>query len=138
VGHGSVVTYKGDGSGWASAALTDVSVAQTLGTSKFWSSPHWITEFRIEKTLNGPNIDNAIYVSVYDDSNPGAGVKAWPPTSQNVPNDFGADPADVDEDPYIPESVSLGAIVLISSIAVLVGSFCFRKRLKIGKILATP
>ena len=137
VGHnGTVITYKGTGAVWAPASLIDVSVAQSLDVSKYWSSPHWITEFRIEKTQNGPGMDNAIRVAVYDASNPSAGVKAWPPVSENVPNDFGADPANTTEP--ISEGVSLGAIFTISSVAVLVGSFCFRKRLRIGKLVAMP
>jgi len=137
VGHnGTVITYKGNGAAWVPASLIDVTVSQSLDVSKYWSSPHWITEFRIEKTQNGADINNAIRVAVYDASNPGAGVKAWPPVSANVPNDFGADPANTTEG--ISEGVSLGAIVTISSVAMLVGFFYFRKRLRTGKLVAMP
>lgn len=134
VGHGGsaqVNTYKGTGSTWASAALTLITIHDSLDVSKMWSSAHWITDFKIAKTENGPNIDNAIRVAVYDASNPSAGVKAWPPTSQDVPNDYGADPADLSGN-EIPESMAVGVIVILASVAVLVGSLCNRKLSRIG------
>lgn len=138
VGHnGTVKTYKGDGAGWVPAALVDVTVAQSMDVSKMWAVSHWITEFKIEKTQNGPGINNAIRVAVYDASNPGAGVKSWPPgTNVNVPDNYGADPADT-QNP-IPEGIGLGAVVALSSVAVLVGGFCYRKRSRMGKIVAMP
>ena len=139
VGHnGTVKTYKGDGTaGWVPGTLVDVTVAQSMDVSKMWGVSHWITEFKIEKTQNGPGINNAIRVAVYDASNPSAGVKSWPPgTNINVPDNYGADPADTSGS--IPEGIAFGAVVALSSVAGLVGSFFFRKRSKIGKIVAMP
>jgi hypothetical protein len=90
VGHSgnvSIKTYNGTGTGWAVANLSDVTVAQTLTTSTLYSSPHWITEVRVEKQVNSLQMVNAIRVAVYDASNPSAGVTAFPPASQqDVPS----------------------------------------------------
>jgi len=128
VGHnGTVITYKGTGSVWAVAALTTPpQVAELLSISKLnGTNPHWTAEFRIEKTTNGPGMDNAIRVAVYDASNPSTAA-SWPPTSINVPNDYGADPADTTNP--IPEGIGLGVILVSSSAAVMVGYYCLRKR----------
>ena len=102
VGHsGTVNTYIGTGTGWTPAALNDTTVAQTLNVSRLNSNSHWITEFRIEKTTNGLQLNNAIRVAVYDASNPSAGVIAYPPTSQqDVPNSYSLNTAAFS--PFLP------------------------------------
>ena len=92
VGHNNatVKMYIGTGTGWALASnINDTTVAQSLNVSKLGTNPHWITEFRINKMTNGLGMNNAIRVAVYDASNPSAGVKAYPPTSQqDVPSSW--------------------------------------------------
>ena len=90
VGHsGTLQTYVGTGTGWALGTVNDTLMAQTLNTSRLNSSPHWITEFRIEKQVNGLGMNNGIRIAVYDASNPSAGVIAFPPDSQqDVPNSY--------------------------------------------------
>lgn len=89
VGHGTLNTYIGTGTGWTPAVLNDTTVAQSLNVSRLNSNAHWITEFRIEKIANGLQLNNAIRIAVYDASNPSAGVISFPPTSeQDVPNSY--------------------------------------------------
>lgn len=88
-GNASIKTYVGTGTGWALGTVNDTLMAQTLNTSRLNSTPHWITEFRIEKQANGLGMNNGIRIAVYDASNPSAGVIAYPPTSQqDVPNSY--------------------------------------------------
>jgi hypothetical protein len=89
IGHsGTVVTYNGTGTGWAPVNISSsIVVAQTLSASPLSSTPHWITEFQIEKQSVSLQMVNAIRIAVYDASNPSAGVKAFPPASQqDVPS----------------------------------------------------
>jgi len=131
VGHnGTIVTYKGTGSGWAPAPLVDYTAAELVSISKLnGTNPHWTLELKIEKTQNGPGINNAIRVAVYDASNPSAGVKAWPPASSlTVVNGYGADPADTAN--AIPEGIGLGTIMILSSTAVIIGAVYIGRRQK--------
>ncbi len=88
IGHnGTVVTYKGNGTAWVPAVINDTIVAQTLNTSKLNGNQHWITEFRIEKQVNGLQYNNSIRVACYDAANATQGVVAFPPgSSQDVPS----------------------------------------------------
>jgi hypothetical protein len=88
-GNASIRTYVGNGTGWVLGTVNDTIVAQTLNTSRLNSSPHWITEIRLEKQANGLGMNNGIRIAVYDASNPSAGVIAYPPASQqDVPNSY--------------------------------------------------
>jgi hypothetical protein len=134
VGHGAsaqVNTYVGGGIGWGSGLLTGITVEDSLDVSKLHGSPHWITEFKIAKDENGIDVNNAIRVSVYDASNSSAGEIAWPPTGLEQPVDWGDAPQSSSE---IPEGIGLFTLVIIMSVAVLVGSLCGRKRSKLGKL----
>ncbi len=135
VGHnGTIVTYKGTGSAWAPAPLVDYTAAELVSISKLnGTNPHWTLELRIEKTQNGPDINNAIRVAVYDASNPSAGVKAWPPNSSlTVVNDYGADPADTTN--AIPEGFGFGTVMILSSAAMIIGVIYLRRSKKSSKL----
>lgn len=104
LGHaGTNKTYIGNGTAWTPAPLNNTQVAQSLNVSRLGSSPHWITEFSIEKTTNGLGMNNAIRVAVYDASNPSAGVIAYPPTSQqDVPDGYSLNTAGMTQLPALP------------------------------------
>jgi hypothetical protein len=88
--------------------------------------------------LNKPNVGLSIYfnarIAVYDASNSAAGVRAWPPTSRDVPNDWGYFNYDMNP---IPENLSPSILISLSAVAVLAGSFAFRKK-RIGKLANSP
>jgi hypothetical protein len=73
-------------------------------------------------------------IAVYDESNAAAGTRAWPPTSRDAPSDWGD--IEYDSNP-IPEGIGLGVMVLLSTVAVVAGSFYFRKQ-KVGKLAKSP
>jgi hypothetical protein len=133
VGHnGTLKTYVGTGTGWAAGSLSDVTVAELVSISKLnGTNPHWTAEFKIAKVANGLAQNNGIMVAVYDASNPHAGVQAWPPgASANVPDSWGFDDANALS--AIPEGLGIGSMVILASVAVLVGFFCLRKWPKTG------
>jgi hypothetical protein len=116
VGHNNatVKMYIGTGTGWALASnINDTTVAQSLNVSKLGTNPHWITEFRINKMTNGLGMNNAIRVAVYDASNPSAGVKAYPPTSQqDVPSSWALNAAGMTQLPTPRASAFCNVTVL--------------------------
>jgi len=142
VGHdvSGLTLYQGDGSGWV--VYTDytwdthIFVAESISASPLSSTPHWIIEIRMNRSkaefdTAGAGYTPLIRVAAYDESNSGAGVQAWPPTSQDVPSEWGTEHGIYENNPDpIPEPITIMTIVLLSSVAVLAGSNFLRKRLK--------
>lgn len=136
VGHteDGMAAYQGTGTGWGGISQTadQFQMANSISASPTNSTPHWITEIRIEKTTQhagvGIAIDPWIRVAVYDDSNASAGAQAWPPGDQDVPDEYGLDTSA----PAVPEGFTFGVVVLLSSVAGIV-AFCLRKRSRIDK-----
>ncbi|UCC57592.1 MAG: hypothetical protein JSW14_04200 [Candidatus Bathyarchaeum sp.] len=130
-GHTDLVWYAGDGTGWTEVALdaSEIEWANSLSDSPTNSTSHWILEFQILK--NTGSVQLSIYwnfrLAVYDASNPGAGVLAWPPTHPDVPYGWGIE--NYSSDP-IPEGLTFAVMVLLSSVSVLVGSHYLWKRSK--------
>ncbi|MFB3890260.1 MAG: toll/interleukin-1 receptor domain-containing protein, partial [Candidatus Bathyarchaeia archaeon] len=91
VGHSTVTWYRGTGTGWAQTA-TPTSQFQwkdSLSASPTSSTPHWICELIMEKDSAGVGAQYWARIAAYDASNTGAGVQSWPPTSCDVPSDWG-------------------------------------------------
>jgi hypothetical protein len=129
VGHTDVTWYQGDGTGWTPMATPSEDQFRwnnSISESPISSTPHWILELMFNKAL-GPGPQYWARIAVYDASNPDAGVHAWPPTSRDVPDDYGDFPYSSEP---IPENLNFGVVVLLSSVAVLVGSYYMRKRPK--------
>ena len=126
--------YKGTGTAWDQSTdytrPTDIEVFDLLSASPLDSNPHWIFEIKIEHIHFNIQPEFWIYVAAYDASHSGAGVQSWPSGSSDVPNDWGL--MNSMEGP-IPETLNIGVMVLLSSVSVLVGSHCFRKRSSSGK-----
>jgi len=129
-GHGDLVWYEGDGTTWTEKELdeTEIEWASSLSDSPTNSTPHWILEFQIPK--NSGTVLLSMYwnlrVAVYDASNPDAGELAWPPDSDaDVPAGWGVE--DFRSEP-IPEGLSFGVLVLLSSVAVIATTVLLRKR----------
>ena len=115
--------YTGGVSGWTGPVTLDPSEiewAATLSASPTNSTPHWILEFTIVKNTGTVQMGQYwnLYVGVYDASNSEAGVLAWPPTSPDVPNQWGVEDYTMDA---IPEGLTFGVMALLSSISVIVG-----------------
>jgi hypothetical protein len=127
VGHTNVTWYQGTGTGWTPIATPSADQFRwnnSISASPHSSTPHWILELMFDKAL-GPGPQYWVRIAVYDASNAAAGVHAWPPTSRDVPNDYGDFPYSSEP---IPENFSFGVLVVLSSVAVLIGSYYLGKR----------
>jgi hypothetical protein len=133
-GHTTLNVYHGTGSGWAKVTpdAGEITWANTIGTSMWNSTPHWILEVvDSSKTAGTVQIPTApptgMRIAAYDAAT--STICAWAPSSTaNNPNSWGL-VADYSTT-TIPEGVSLGAVVLLSSVAVMVGFYYLRKRPK--------
>jgi hypothetical protein len=129
VGHSTLTVYEGTGTGWTeiTPASGELVFAESISDSPTSSTPHWIAEFTILKTSGNILLD-AIWgfrLAVYDESNSEAGVQAWPPTDQDVPDEWGVQ--NYTSEP-IPEALTIGVMMLLSSVSVLVGYHFLQKR----------
>ena len=131
IGHTDITVYQGTGTGWTEVtpAEGDITYANSISESPTSSTPHWIAEFTFLKTSGVIQMgaEWALRVAVYDESNSVAGVQAWPPTPEDVPNRYGLNTY-VSEP--IPENLSFIVLALLSSVAIVVTTLVFRKRTK--------
>ena len=124
--HKTITAYNGNGAGWTQiSAPASFQWSNSISASPASSTPHWICEIIIDKIVFGIGAQYWLRIAVNDASNATAGVRSWPPTSRDVPNDWGDIPYDMNP---VPESLGFGVVVLLSSVAVLVGFFGLRKR----------
>jgi hypothetical protein len=127
-GHGTPAWYKGTGTGWATSASTapdTVKINSTLTASPTRASPHYVYEIYFSKQAVGIPAQFAMRVAVNDAHDGGSGLQAWPPTSANIPNEWGDIPYSSDP---IPEGLSVVVVIALSSVAVIAGSVLLRKR----------
>ncbi len=128
--------YKGNGTGWVLwngwTYGTDVAIADSRTGSQMNASSHWIIELMMDRSK--PDFDTSgtgylpwIRVAVYDASRPSAGIQSWPPSSQDVPNNWGLESGQY---AAIPESSTIFSIVMLSSVAVAVCVYLLRKQPK--------
>lgn len=138
VGHDvtGLTLYQGDGTGWVEfndyTWDTDIYIAESLSSSPLDSNPHWIIELRMDRSKSEFDVSGAGYAPrirlvVYDESNSEAGVQAWPPTSRDVPNDWGVETGTTEN---IPEPMTIVTVVVLSSVAIVVSGHFLRRRLK--------
>jgi hypothetical protein len=128
-GHNELEWYLADAvsSGWTywEGAQVTIEWADSLSTSQHSSTPHWILEFRIVKNSGGLSIDTVwnFLLGAYDSSNPG--FQSWPPTDPDLPDEWGIE--NYSSEP-IPEGLTFGIMVLLSTVSMLVGYKYFAKR----------
>jgi hypothetical protein len=138
VGHNAsasgVTVYQGNGAGWAEFTgwtwPDSIFVNDTISASPLNSTPHRIVELSMDRDLFDTSTATPAYapwtrVAVYDENN--STVIAWPPTEQYVPDDWGLETGVYES---IPEALTVGVVVLLSSVAVVVSFYCLRKRSK--------
>jgi hypothetical protein len=125
VGHNAtgLTIYIGTGTAWVETTdyttPTDIEIVDTISASPLDSNPHWIAEIKIEHIHFTIQPEFWIRIAAYDESSSGAGVQAWPAGSADVPDDWGL--MNASQDP-IPEGLSIGVVVLLTSVAVLIAS----------------
>jgi hypothetical protein len=132
-GHTTVATYVGSGTGWTASAWTVAEWKDSLTTSPHDPANHYVCEVKFSKSQfdwGGSPPPHGVRVAMYDASNPSQGWVAWPPTSTDTnPDSWGgiftymAAPA--------PEGLTIGVMLLVSSVAVVVGIRYFRKQPKL-------
>ncbi len=135
VGHTTLEVYQGTGTGWnrVTPAAGELTWNNTISTSPWNGTAHWILEIvdssKTSGTVQIPNPPpTGMRIAAYDASTRTLAV--WAPNSRaNVPNEWGL-VAGYSTEP-IPEGFSLGILVLLSSVAVVVGFYWLRKRPKI-------
>ncbi len=136
VGHrpSGLALYKGTGTGWANYTSytlgTDLIIAETLSSSPTSSTAHFIVELMMDRSkadfdVSGGGYAPWIRLAVFDAST--NTLLAWPPTSRDVPNDWGLETGTTEN---IPESLTIMAVVILSSVALIAGSYFLRKRTK--------
>jgi hypothetical protein len=95
VGHDAsgLTVYRGDGTTWVEetghTVGVDVLIVDSFGTSPLSDTTHLIVEVRISVAAFDINPEYWVRVAVYDDSNAGDGVQAWPQSSRDVPDEWG-------------------------------------------------
>jgi hypothetical protein len=135
-GHTDLVWYQGTGTGWDVADLdeTEITWANSLSDSPSDSTEHYILEFVIGKNTGTVllTIEWNCRLAVYDASNSEAGELAWPEGSDaDDPSSYGIESYTSET---VPEGLSFGVMVLLSSAAVIGASVVLRKRSKKGQI----
>jgi hypothetical protein len=124
--------YRGTGTGWA------VDPAIVLGTnvvvSSSMASGHWVIELKFDKSgaIAGEAFDSGDRVAVYDAST--GKTLMWPPYSDaNQPSTYGLlDYTNAGgAGGTVPEGLTIGVMVALSSVAVAVSARYFRKQPKL-------
>ena len=131
-GHTDLVWYEGDGTGWVEVEYdeSEIEWANALSSSPTDSTEHWVLEFNIPKNAGTVQLTIVwnLRLAVYDASNPDAGELAWPEGSDaDDPSTYGIENYTMDT---VPEGLSLGVLVLLSSAAVIGATVVLRKRSK--------
>jgi len=136
-GHTTLKVYQGNGTGWAPQTTTAVTWNNSLTTSPFDATNHWVVEIQVDKGVisgggwgaNPP--PHGLFVAMYDASNPSQGWVQWPPTSPDNPQRWGTIADYMSE---IPEGLSFAVVVALSSVAIVVGTIYLRKKPKTTSI----
>jgi hypothetical protein len=129
-GHNNLTVYQGGASGWTelSSAKSDIQWANAISASPNSSIPHWILEMRILKSA-GTNMIDATFglrVAAYDANT--STLVSWPPNAnRDVPDQWGTQTY---ETGAFPETLTITAVVLLSSVAVVVSFHFLRKQPK--------
>lgn len=142
VGHSvsGLHVYTGTGTGWAlytgsdAAYGSNIIVGESLSSSPLNSTSHWVFEMQVYRAgifdVSSSGYAPGVSVAVYDANNSAAGVQAWPPNSVNNPNNWALETGTMNN---IPESLSIIAVVLLSSVAIVAGAVLLRKQPKTEK-----
>lgn len=114
--------YQGDGVGWSEIfdydLGTDLVIVSSLNSSPASSTPHWVTEFKINSTWLGLLNGYWLRVAAYDDSG-GAGNQVWPESYSGIPDDWGLTTTKFTNIPEYPH------VILILKLLIVLGSITF-------------
>jgi len=130
VGHTNLTVYQGGASGWTElpSAKSDIQWANSISASPNSSTPHWILEIRILKSAGTMMMDATwgVRVAAYDANT--STLVSWPPgAARDVPDQWATQTYQM---AAYPEALTITAVILLSSAAVIVGFYWLRKRPK--------
>jgi hypothetical protein len=131
IGHTTLKVYEGTGSGWSEVtpASGEITWSNTINTSPWNSTPHWILEIvdssKTAGTVQVPNPPpTGMRVAAYDANT--STLAAWAPNSRaNVPDEWGLI-SGYSTTP-IPEGLNLVAVILLFSFTVVVSAHFLQK-----------
>lgn len=119
----TVTVFKGTGTGWSTTTDRDVRINSTISASPSSATPHWIIEVEI---FSSDWMNTGDRVAAYDAST--GQTLMWPPySSADVPDDYGLSSVKLGS---IPEGLTIGVMVLLSSVAVIASIRYFPKHPK--------
>jgi hypothetical protein len=132
VTHTGTTIYGGTGTGWAPDAAivlgTNVIVGTSMATSPTSSTAHWIIELKFDKTgaIAGTLFNDNILLLVHVGST--GQTLMWPPMSDpNVPSTWGQCDYSDYQSYTVPEGLTIGVMLTLSTVAVIVSIRYFRK-----------
>jgi hypothetical protein len=133
--HGTVNIYRGTGTAWAPEGAivlgTNLIIGASISASPASATPHWIIEMKFDKTgaIAGTGIPSCVRLQTYDAST--GKVLMWPPMSTtDTPDSYGYLDADISGG-AIPEGLTIGVMLTLSTVVAVVGIRYFRKPPKI-------
>jgi len=134
--HSTTTISRGTGTGWApDPAIVlgeNVIIASSIAASPLSATPHWIIELKFDKTgaIAGTLFDSNVRLAAYDAST--GKTVMWPPMSEkDVPSSWGLNDYSSFAGQSIPEGLTIGVMLTLSSVAVIVSTHYFRKKPKI-------
>lgn len=134
--HTATTIFRGTGTGWAPDPAivlgTNVIIASSIAASPLSATPHWIIELKFDKTgaIAGTSFDSNVRLAVYDAST--GKTLMWPPMSDaNVPSSWGLNDYTDFAGGSVPEGLTIGVMLSLSTIAVIVSVRYFRKPVKL-------
>ncbi len=128
--HSATTIFRGTGTGWAPDAAIVLGTNVIIGSSM--ASGHWVIELKFDKTgaIAGTLYDSNFRLAVYDAST--GKTLMWPPMSEkDVPSSWGLNDYSSFAGQTIPEGLTIGLMLALSSVAVIVSARYFRKQPKI-------
>jgi hypothetical protein len=121
---------RGTGTGWAPDPAIVLGTNVVIGSSM--ASGHWIIELKFDKSgaIAGTLYDSNVRLAAYDATT--GKTLMWPPMSEkDVPSSYGLDNYSGYTDKTVPEGLTIGLMVALSSVAVAVSARYFRKQPKL-------
>jgi hypothetical protein len=130
--HSATTIYRGTGTGWAPDPAivlgTNVIIASSIAASPLSATPHWIIELKFDKSggIAGTSFDSNVRLAVYDAST--GKTLMWPPMSDaDVPSSWGLNDYSSFAGGTVPEGLTIGVMLSLSTISVIVSARYFRK-----------
>jgi hypothetical protein len=124
--HTATTVYRGTGSGWAVDPA--IVVGENVVIASSMASGHWVIEMKFDKSggIADTSYDSNIRVAAYDAST--GKTVMWPPMSEkDVPSSWGLNDYSSFAGETVPEGLTIGVMLSLSSVVAVVSIRYFRK-----------